>query len=500
MSLGNDPGLADTDEERMMRNRRIPRRLLHFSAWLGMLAVLLAIAHPVRGEEILFSGRLAAADCRADQDAQIVDAEVHVGESATCVVPDGVRLRIVNTLVAEGSRFRVAAGKPATRWALTDCRSEDPFELGDCNRCAHDVVSQFMALFDEEEFDEEENSWTFDAGERYPPSLSQGRELSNSDLHSHVQGFVRTNSPARPLAGTYSGARALAQGALAIQPGFIFVVQEKNGLKLAQLHRSWSRHPSGAAILGERLWFGDERDGIDDYVIRSLLVDGDEAAEQAYLPLSSAFQGDRPSVGGGLGLAKLTSGGYMLITVGPGGDEDNPLTNFFYLARQPNPETGKLGRLGRVVVDGLYALDLVPLARWSLDDAIDHNEASSEEFKQSENVTVITECETGDLFVVNSTGDHGAIGAFGEAYYRLSRIEWRPLSEHNVPRGKRQGVMGPQLRPVAWGRHNQNINKCHPRSAATLWVNGAHRLELYCSELKANAVERRMRFTRRTLR
>ena len=66
----------------------------------------------------------------------------------------------------------------------------------------------------------------------------------------------------------------------------------------------------------------------------------------------------------------------------------------------------------------------------------------------SENLSVVTECGSGKIFTIHTTGDYGL---YGNGYWRLSRVD-----------------DGPKLTHIAMARQDQHNEKCHHRSSATV--------------------------------
>ena len=114
--------------------------------------------------------------------------------------------------------------------------------------------------------------WSLDENDYHTPAGKQPNDsLVDLNVKTHVQGFVRTNSALHPYAGTHSFTNSdSAEGSL-------FVIEDNGGFALD----TWNNHPSGAAILGARMWFGDELAPDEPYVLRSLVVDTWFDTEQA---------------------------------------------------------------------------------------------------------------------------------------------------------------------------------------------------------------------------
>lgn len=463
-----------------MMSRNLPRALTGF-------ALVLSLSPTIQAATAAFSGRLAAVPCRNSGDIAVSDGEVRSDERVTCAAEGGGEVRLENTSVLAGGRLHVRVGGTSAAWGEVEC---DPNVDGDCNHCANDVQGQFLALFDD--YDEDVLSWSFDANDYYEPAVKQPNDsMVDLNVKTHVQGFVHTNSSFRPYAGTHSWKDSTSD------PGSLFVVKNDGGdLELTQLHDTWDNHPTGASILGSRMWFGDKPVSDEPYVLRSLIVDSDFDTTQTILPLPKDFQGSGPTMGGGVGIAKLASGGYLLVAMGPGGNDSPPQTDFFFMIGNENA-MGIRSVLGTEKIGGHFDVEIMGLARWHNSDADNGFVSSQSQFQWSENISVITECGTGDVYVINSSGEDGGIDLYGSGYYRLSRVDWGELTDANRPTASAPGTTGPKLFPVAMGWQDTNEHECWQRASATAYVNADHELELYCTERKATPGETNMDFVRR---
>lgn len=88
-------------------------------------------------------------------------------------------------------------------------------------------------------------------------------------------------------------------------------------------------------------------------------------------------------------------------------------------------------------------------------------------FRFAENMSLVTECGSGDIYAVHTTGDQNGLTAIsGNGYWRLSKL---------AQRGQQL-----TLQPVNAFINTQNIASCSMRATATVHVNPANRLEFYC--------------------
>ncbi|HEY6560421.1 MAG TPA: hypothetical protein VI072_24220 [Polyangiaceae bacterium] len=469
-----------------------PIRLASLCALPALLSLAFGArrAHADQKPAIALSGPLAAAPCSNHGDIGIADAHVAFGESVTCVATDA-EVRIEDTHVAEGSTFYVRAeshgdaGPPP--WAETMCSSG----ALDCNVCANDVAAQFKHLSGENlpagaELSAEENyEWSFDRNQPYPPSGSKPKNaLEQALVDYHFQGFVRTNSSSVPFAGTYSHS----------DNGSIFFIDGPD-LELEALHDAWTGHPSGASVLGRFVLFGDHTSD-SPRAVRMIPVPNHLEETMAHLfipPFDVGGVTKEIQMGGGVGMVKLTSGGYMLISTGPGGptftddkkhNPDPRYTDFHYVRANPNAAGTALSPLGTILPASNGAMDLTPfhIGRWlqAYGDG-----AAAKKYQYSENLTVISECETGDVYVIHASmlDPHKLIIQPG--YWRLSRVGWNGMQ--------------PYLHQVDVFEQDQDWESCYIRSAGTAWVNPSHKIELYCHDYRVGPLEEKILFRRRVV-
>jgi hypothetical protein len=88
--------------------------------------------------------------------------------------------------------------------------------------------------------------------------------------------------------------------------------------------------------------------------------------------------------GGGLGIARMGTGSYLLIATRPGSLDPGPRRNYFW-------------RLDGSIRDGLSVTNLGS-------SPYKANPAWDGTFEFSENLSVITECETGQIYTVHALG------------------------------------------------------------------------------------------------
>ena len=356
--------------------------------------------------------------------------------AASVLVSSTVLSGCVNDSNIIGSNNSYAAVKQTTsapKKALqsnSSCASNDP----SCNTCAVNVPQQF-AKAAAGQINWRTDRWKFDWNRAYPPNRAKPVNIFKGKEHfvfgipkQHVQGFVRTNSSKIPFAGTHSHEEI----------GGIFLVNGPlTGQKsMSGLLKSRSRHPSGAAILGQYLVYGES----GQIFLKNL--------NQPYnADISLRVPGPKANFGGGVALTKLQNGSHLAITTGPGGQDDRARFNRFYRV------TGLESKKPRIQF--LNQSPQTKPAAWP------------DTLKYAENLSLITECGTGDTYAIHSTGDQDPLKAVaGNGYWRLSKLAG-------------QGSQL-QLQPVQAFTNPQQLNKCSMRATGTVYVNRSNRLEFYC--------------------
>lgn len=312
----------------------------------------------------------------------------------------------------------------------------------DCNKCANNVEAQFAQGMDQSWV---KGSWDFDGGHRYRPDGMQPKNSFQSG-GKHIQGFVRTNSVRYPYAGSHSHRKK----------GFIFFLEDKKWSRtsgnaknvLYSMHKSRVEHPSGVSILGDGLFVAELENGKDYLRWFGINAAGDKQQHRYRLP------GLR-SAGGGLGLAKLSDGSSLLIVSHPGG-------GFFRSLKKKNLEP-RHTRFFKLTPDAFRpSSDGIQL----LGEQQHQVEAKPKKpYAYSENLSVVTECGSGSIYTIHTTGDWGLEG---KGYWRLSKLEG--------------GLTDPHLVFISMKEKNQHAEYCHHRSAATVHVNKHGKLEFLCSE------------------
>lgn len=303
----------------------------------------------------------------------------------------------------------------------------------DCNVCASNVQQQFQKA-KSGQINWRTKPWRFTWPQSYPPYNKRPLDIFDGDPayalgipDTHIQGFVRTNSARFPYAGSHSHKRQ----------GGVFVIRQTNDGKkyLSSLHPTQSKHPSGVHVLGKYLVYGEK----NNLFFKDLNSPNQKNSHR--LSVQNA------NFGGGLGLLRLAKDSYLLVTTGPGGQDSRPRFNRFYHLRGSNGRPTSLTYISQ--------------------SPVKIGSGWSRSFGFSENLSLITECGTGDVYAVNTSGDEKGIKAVsGNGYWRLSKLK------------EKYGSLS--FEPINAFSSRQNMSSCNVRAAATVFVNSRHTLEFYC--------------------
>lgn len=254
----------------------------------------------------------------------------------------------------------------------TEC---DPLGEGDCNPCMPNVEDQFNRALDRGEMSWQKKPWRFDPGKPYEPDgiFPQDAYLNDwaQGIRMHVQGFVRTNYSAIPFAVSHSGDHV---GTVSL------IWQNPEGEKyLDAIHRTLSPHPGGLATIGRYVAFADT-----SYL---RLIDVTRPLESQVIRYEVggdvALDSDR---NGGVGIAKLADGGHLFAFVTGGMTGNKRETHFFrFEGALENPS------------------NIHYLGKHMLRDALEQSPSSRKTWQGAmypENFSMITECDTGNLYNV----------------------------------------------------------------------------------------------------
>lgn len=332
---------------------------------------------------------------------------------------------------SQAQRYSRSSYQTAASFTKGDSRCR--YGEADCNVCAVNVQQQFkMAAAQRIRWSR--SRWNFKWPQRYPPQNKSPMDIFDGNPKfagipdGHIQGFVKTNSRLYPYAGSHSHKKH----------GGVFVVKRgsQGNNYLASLHQTKSRHPSGVHTIGNYVAYGFNNNSIHFRDINS-----PNQSRVVSLPMPNT------NFGGGLGIVRLSRDNHLIITTGPGGQDNRPRYNRFYHLKSINGVPSSIRFLNQSTTN--------KPAQWPSG------------FKFSENMSLITECGTGDIYAIHTSGDEKGLSALtGNGYWRLSKLV------------SRQNILG--LTAINGFTKRQNIKSCYARAAATVHVNPQNRLEFLC--------------------
>jgi hypothetical protein len=330
---------------------------------------------------------------------------------------------VINSHVEPNNTLRINYSKGDTR-----CQRGE----ADCNVCAANVQQQFQQA-SAGRINWRKQSWGFTWAKQYPPHGTRPLDIFDGVPayplgipNKHIQGFARTNSSRFPFVGTHSHKRK----------GGVFVVsQDGTKMNLSSLQKSKGGHPSGIQVIGDYLVYGDGG---------ALVFKDINSPNQTRTASIKITPKARFGYGGGLGLLRLSKNNLLVLTSGPGSQDSRPRYNYFYQLEINRGIPKKLTLINR-------SQSRIP-AKWP------------KVLGFSENLSLITECGTGDIYSVHTMGSAATFA--GNGYWRLSKML------------QKQGNLS--LSPIAAFATKQNMPNCSMSSAATVHVNQQHKLEFYC--------------------
>jgi hypothetical protein len=317
------------------------------------------------------------------------------------------------------SGLACAAGTCISPKAKTNCVAGDR----NCNVCANNVVSQFNNILGARK-KKVNHSWKFNYSDTFAPSnIKPGAAFRVVNaVMDHFQSFIHTNDPARPFAGVHS----------TDSDGVLFVVRQGESQKrLDSLQWTSTDHPAGMQAIGQFIVYADAD------LLRVHDMTMSSAFQNRTLPVPSpGIKGG----GDGLGGTQLANGD-TLIVAGPEKGDGNPTAYRFFTVRGSLLTSSQVTYLGEADSE-----------KWKGYGGLSNGDLDSE------NLSVIAECGTGTVFIVNAT----------DGIWRLSRVSWAG--------GK------PVVEPFGFNYNDEDLSFCHLRSSGTVWTAPTGDLHFYCHE------------------
>ena len=336
--------------------------------------------------------------------------------------------------------------------------------VSDCNPCTANVRGQF-AKMRRGQSDWKGKPWRFSWGTGYRPESIRPYEAFDEDTDlanavglstAHPQAFVRTNGGPAWYAGTHSQKEPG-------RPGTVFIIEQgpRGRKRLVALHRTKTQHPNGLHVLGQYLLFAERPASRNPDELRLIDLRRRTTRQDIthLIPQATGESHEAKQFGGGLGTAKLSDGSYLLISTVPGDRSTHKDGSRIHRFHQFYNMKGDLSDPSDLTMRFLGEQRFAPTA------------AVPQKYEFSENLSVVTECGTGDIYAMHSSGDGGGLdGLEGRGYWRLSKLV------------RRDGA--PQLDPVDVFEVSQSAQHCHMRSAASVGVAPNGKLEFLCHQYR----------------
>lgn len=312
-----------------------------------------------------------------------------------------------------------------------------------CNRCAYNVEQQFRDLTQTANFGRRVKEWEWERSASYSPGQDPEDVLGIFPGAGHFQSFVRaqTNSGVPDLFATWSGNDATL---FAARGG-----PDRHGRitdgPLRYTFDAPTTHPGGMQVVGKHLLIANyEGDNawVHNYDIEDMPDEG------PMTPLPSITESANISA------ARLAGGGYLVMA------GVNSKHNDYRLFYSPSIE--------RLTLEKAWASSV--RADW--DSGIDR-------MRGYENMSLVTECNTGKIFAVGATAGDLLTGNLywgGESLWSLFEVT------AGAP---------PSLRHIANNTNNMLSSECDPRASGTAFVGEGGQLGLYCHQKQSSDEVRR---------
>jgi hypothetical protein len=317
------------------------------------------------------------------------------------------------------------------------CRYGDP----GCNRCTYDVEAQFRAMVREGRQRESTYSWSF--GGDYEPSGDSVDDFlqRNPDESTHVQGIARASS-ASPNVLVSHAAEDRGGGLFLIDTDERADGRVRDGA-LEAIQRGVTHHTGGIQGLGE--WFVIAND--DDGAYLQFL----NAADPLSPTVDRRINEDNALEAAAVAGAKLRGGGYVLAT------EPDSKYNGYQFWYTPSLDKPHLERVWVDVVPSAGQPDL------GLGGGVAG--IGADNTTGFEGISFVTECGTGNIYMVGVAGDPGF--ANNNGVWTLHRLSYE---------GK------PRLRYVTRNTEDMHFPACNTRAGGSAFVGKYGELGLYCSQ------------------
>jgi hypothetical protein len=334
----------------------------------------------------------------------------------------------------------------------------------DCNTCAENVAAQFGGGV----WSEGNADWQFQAFQS-SHDVTVDQAYHNSPL-DHVQGFVRLNGPGVRFAMVHSGGRRYPRHLFAPLSLIVQAPDGQNWLsELLPINAEYG-HTSGLFTLGRHIGMFTR----DNHLALLDVAAGLNApiVEYELLNAPSRFRALGLSTrSGGVAMARLAEGGYLLVANEGGDGPSSGHSHFFRVL-------GDLSTLAGGAAQ--HPISVLPLGHYQYPV----EPPGPSDYHHSENLALITECKTGDLYTVHvgsslPSYQHGPKSKFvrnpPRTFWRVSRVVI--------------SAEGAQLEPVGVYTRASTVQRCFGRAAGSAFVLPDHRIEIYCHQRKRAVTE-----------
>jgi hypothetical protein len=371
-----------------------------------------------------------------------------------CVV-SGLGAALSSCSLATWHAAEPSAPAPSALHGDLHCAADEP----DCNPCAENVAAQFAGP----SWSEGNASWHFQRfQESHGVTVDQAYHRSPLD---HVQGFVRLNGAGVRYAMVHSGGRSRRTGLFA---PLSLIVQQADGQNwLSELLplEAERGHTSGLFTLGRHIGMFTR-----DNHLALLDTSTDLNAPVVEYELLKA-PADFKALGlstrsGGVAMVRLAEGGYLLVA-NEGGDGPSSGHSHFFRVH------GDLSTLAGGAAQ--HPISVLPIGHYQYPV----EPPGPSDYHHSENLALLTECETGELYTVH-------VGSSVPS--RQRRPVPKPEFVRDTPRTFWRvsrvviATDGAQLEPVGVYTRPSTLERCFGRASGSAFVLPDHRLELSCHQ------------------
>lgn len=313
-------------------------------------------------------------------------------------------------------------------------------DAADCNPCATNVRHQF----DTDSWTRGKAEWHYDPEGSYGVLLKDAWGDSLRDAKDHAQAFVRLNGSTR-FAMVHSGTTATVS----------IVTRAASGrFELDHIRRvdACDGHTSGAFVLGRYVGFFP-REGHLAFLDVGKGASGPQVEYYLSVP-DPRVRGLSPR-SGGVAMVKLADGDYLLLANEGGDGSSSGHSSLFRIAFEE---------------PGLGSANVEPVVTDLGDFWYRSRGRNIDDFHHSENLSLVTECATGDIYSVHvgSSTRFGTTLGLGKTFWRVSQVAL--------------GQGGPRLAPVGVYTRSSDLERCFGRAAGSAFVHATHRIELLCHE------------------